>query len=151
MLDEPTSGLDPSGIVEMRTLLQQINREKGITIVLSSHHLAELEQLATQYAFLRRGRLVEQVSAEELQKRCQDCLDIAVSDVAVYTALLERELGHERYQVLPDGCVRIFDPQHDAQAYSGLASAHGLGVGKLELRRMSLEQYYFELKERGEA
>ena len=151
VLDEPASGLDPSGIVEMRTLLQQINREKGITIVLSSHHLAELEQLATQYAFLRRGRLVEQVSAEELQKRCQDCLDIAVSDVAVYTALLERELGHERYQVLPDGCVRIFDPQHDAQAYSGLASAHGLGVGKLELRRMSLEQYYFELKERGEA
>ena len=151
ILDEPTNGLDPSGIVEMRTLLQQVNREKGITIVLSSHHLAELEQLATQYAFLRRGRLVEQVSAEELQKRCQDCLDIAVSDVAVYTALLERELGHERYQVLPDGCVRIFDPRHDAQAYSGLASAHGLGVGKLELRRMSLEQYYFELKERGEA
>ena len=64
VLDEPTSGLDPSGIVEMRTLLQQVNREKGITIVLSSHHLAELEQLATQYAFLRRGRLVEQVSAE---------------------------------------------------------------------------------------
>ena len=47
--------------------------------------------------------------------------------------------------------MRIFDPRHDAQAYSGLASAHGLGVGKLELRRMSLEQYYFELKERGEA
>ena len=151
VLDEPTSGLDPSGIVEMRTLLQQVNREKGITIVLSSNHLAELEQLATQYAFLRRGRLVEQVSADELRKRCEDCLDIAVSDATVYTALLERELHHERYQVLPDGCVRIFDPRHDAQAYSGLASAHGLGVGKLELRRMSLEQYYFELKERGEA
>ena len=58
VLDEPTSGLDPSGIVEMRDLLQRLNRERGVTVVLSSHHLAELEQVATEYAFLRRGRLM---------------------------------------------------------------------------------------------
>ena len=151
ILDEPTSGLDPSGIVEMRTFLQQLNREKGITIVVSSHHLAELEQLATVYAFLSRGRLVEQVSARTLQTRCADCIDIGVSDPARYTVLLERELRHERYQVLPDGTVRIFDPQASVEAYSALASAQGLGVCKLERRKMSLEQYYLEMKKKGAA
>lgn len=151
VLDEPTSGLDPSGIVEMRDFLQRLNREKGVTVVLSSHHLAELEQIATEYAFLRRGRLMEQVSAEVLRERCADCIDIAVSDSARYVVLLEQELAHARYQVLPDGAVRILDPQLDIEAYSGLASAHDLGIVKLERRRMSLEQYYFDLKERGAA
>lgn len=149
VLDEPTSGLDPSGIVEMRGLLQRLNREKGITIVISSHHLAELEQLATVYAFIRNGCLVEQVSAEALRARCADCVDIAVSDAARFTALLERELHHERYQVLPDGTVRIFDPQLGIEAYSGLAAQYGLDVFKLERRKMSLEQYYLEMREKG--
>ena len=151
VLDEPTSGLDPSGIVEMRDLLQRLNRERGVTVVLSSHHLAELEQVATEYAFLRRGRLMEQVSAEVLRARCADCIDIAVSDPARYVVLLEQDLHHARYQVLPDGAVRVLDPQLDIEAYSGLASAHGLGIVKLERRRMSLEQYYFDLKEKGAA
>lgn len=151
VLDEPTSGLDPSGIVEMRDLLQRLNRERGVTVVLSSHHLAELEQVATEYAFLRRGRLMEQVSAEVLRARCADCIDIAVSDPARYVVLLEQELHHARYQVLPDGAVRVLDPQLDIEAYSGLASAHGLDIVKLERRRMSLEQYYFDLKEKGAA
>ena len=151
VLDEPTSGLDPSGIVEMRDLLQRLNRERGVTVVLSSHHLAELEQVATEYAFLRRGRLMEQVSAEVLRARCADCIDIAVSDPARYVVLLEQELHHARYQVLPDGAVRVLDPQLDIEAYSGLANAHGLGIVKLERRRMSLEQYYFDLKEKGAA
>ena len=85
ILDEPASGLDPSGIVEMRTLLQRLNREKGITVVLSSHHLAELEQMATVYAFLSHGRLLEQVGAEELRERCADRIEIAVSDAACWS------------------------------------------------------------------
>lgn len=149
ILDEPTNGLDPSGIVEMRVLLQRLNREKGITVVVSSHHLAELEQMATVYAFLSKGRLLEQVGAEELRVRCADCIDIAVSDVPRYAVLLETELHHDRYQVLPDSTVRILDPQHGIEAFSALASAHGMGVSKLERRKMSLEQYYLEMKERG--
>lgn len=94
ILDEPTNGLDPSGIVEMRAFLQGLNRDKGITIVISSHHLAELEQMATTYAFLKRGCVVEQVSARTLQERCADYVDIAVSDAARFTALLEKELRH---------------------------------------------------------
>ena len=151
ILDEPASGLDPSGIVEMRAFLQGLNRDKGITIVISSHHLAELEQMATTYAFLKRGCVVEQVSARTLQERCADYVDIAVSDAARFTALLEKELRHERYLVLLDGTVRIFDPAAGIEAYSGLAARAGMDVSKLERRKMSLEQYYLELKEKGVA
>ena len=151
ILDEPTNGLDPSGIVEMRAFLQGLNRDKGITIVISRHHLAELEQMATTYAFLKRGCVVEQVSARTLQERCADYVDIAVSDAARFTALLEKELRHERYLVLLDGTVRIFDPAAGIEAYSGLAVRAGMDVSKLERRKMSLEQYYLELKEKGVA
>lgn len=151
ILDESTNGLDPSGIVEMRAFLQGLNRDKGITIVISSHHLAELEQMATTYAFLKRGCVVEQVSARTLQERCADYVDIAVSDAARFTALLEKELRHERYLVLLDGTVRIFDPAAGIEAYSGLAVRAGMDVSKLERRKMSLEQYYLELKEKGVA
>ena len=151
VLDEPTSGLDPSGIVEMRALLLRLNREKGITVVVSSHHLAELEQMATVYGFLNRGRLLEQVGAEQLRARCADFIDIAVSDPAGYTVLLERERPGERYQVLPDQAVRILDPRAGAEAYSGLAGAAGMDVFRLERRTMSLEQYYLGLKEKGAA
>ena len=151
VLDEPASGLDPSGIAEMRALLHRLNREKGITIVLSSHHLPELEQLACTYAFLSRGKLVEQVSAEELRERCADCVDIGVSDAARYTVLLEQRMPQQRYQVLPDSVVRILDPQQGIEAYSALASEAGLAVFKLERRKTSLEQYYLDMKQRGAA
>ncbi|MEA5019561.1 MAG: ABC transporter ATP-binding protein [Gordonibacter sp.] len=151
ILDEPTSGLDPSGIAEMRLLLQRLNREKGITVVISSHHLSELEQLATTYAFLRSGCLVEQVSAETLRERCADCVDIGVSDTARFTALLEKELHHERYQVLASGTVRIFNPRLGIEAFSGLASKYGMDVYQLERRQMSLEQYYLQMREKGNA
>lgn len=151
ILDEPVTGLDPSGIVEVRALLQRLNRERGITVMLSSHNLAELEQLATTYAFMSHGRILEQVSAERLVARCADCIDIAVSDAERYTALLEKDLGQEHYQVLPDKTVRIFDPQLGIEAYSALASEQGMGIFKLERHRTSLEQYYLNLKERGAA
>ena len=148
VLDEPTSGLDPSGIVEMRALLLRLNREKGITVVVSSHHLAELEQMATVYAFLSHGRLLEQVGAEELRERCADRIEIAVSDAARYTVLLERELGCTNYQVLCDGTVSIANPRLGIEAYSNLASAHGLDILKLERRPLSLEQYYLDMKDK---
>lgn len=148
ILDEPTNGLDPSGIVEMRALLLRLNREKGITVVVSSHHLAELEQMATVYAFLSHGRLLEQVGAEELRERCADRIEIAVSDAARYTVLLERELGCTTYQVLGDGTVSIANPRPDIEAYSSLASAHGLAILKLERRRLSLEQYYLDMRDK---
>lgn len=149
ILDEPINGLDPSGIIEMRNLLIKLNREKNITIIISSHILSELEQIATIYGFLSQGWLLKEITADELHEQCAVYLDIAVTEPERYAALLEKEWKDISYQVLPDTSIRIKNPEMTSDAYSLLAADHAIGVLKLEQKQMMLEEYYMNLKERG--
>jgi len=149
ILDEPINGLDPSGIIEMRKLLLMLNMEKNITILLSSHILSELEQLASVYGFLNEGKLLEQISASNLRKRCSDYIEILVSDFERYAALLEKKLNHKQFQVLPDNVIRISNPKLEIEVFSRLASDNNMSISKLEKKQMSLENYYMTLKNGG--
>lgn len=108
LLDEPINGLDPFGIVEIRNLLLKLNREKNITILISSHILTELSNLVTYYGFINDGRLIKQISNEELAKECNKYLELKVTDSEKMTALLETELGYTSYKVTPDNTIHIF-------------------------------------------
>lgn len=146
ILDEPINGLDPSGIIELRGLLHRLNEEKNVTLLLSSHILTELQQLATVYGFLNRGTLIEEISAKDLLEKCSDCIEIKLSDVAKYAALLEKNFPDETCTVLPDSTVRIIKPKREAESYSRLASENDIliiGMGRIQ---SSLEDYYMELK-----
>lgn len=149
VLDEPVNGLDPSGIVELRALLQRLNTEKRITILLSSHILSELQQTATMFGFLSRGNLLEEISAQKLHEKCADRLDIAVEDREKYAALLTKHFPEENWQVLPEGTIQIRGFRREPGAYSRLAMEHGLCILKLERRSASLEDYYMNLKNGG--
>ena len=149
LLDEPINGLDPSGIIEMRNLLLKLNQEKNITILLSSHILSELEHIATVYGFLQNGCLLEQISSEELHQKCSDYVAIQVSDPEKYAVLLERELHHDKYQILPDGRIHILDAKEANEVYSRLAGNFGLQVAELVRCQQSLEDYYVNLKSGG--
>lgn len=151
ILDEPINGLDPSGILETRNLLLKLNREKRITIVLSSHILSELEQIATVYGFLKEGKLLEQITARHLKEKCARYIEIEVSDTERYTALLEKHLDHGQYQVMPDGGIRIWNPQKEIEAYSRLASDHNISITGLEKRQTALTDYYSSLKNGGQS
>lgn len=150
MLDEPINGLDPSGIIEMRTLLLKLNQEKQVTILLSSHILAELEQIATVYGFLSHGRVLEEISAKDLHEKCSNFIDLRLSEPEKYAAVLETEIPGTSYQILQDGTVRIFNPGRETDQYGNLAFAHEIGVRGLNEHRMSLEDYYVDIKKRGE-
>ena len=149
ILDEPINGLDPSGIIEFRNLLRRLNEEKKITILLSSHILAELQQIADVYGFLSRGVLLEEISTEELRERCADCIELSLSDTAGYCVYLEKAFPEENYKVLPQDKVRIYAPKRQGEAYSRLAAEHDIAIKSMQTLQSSLEDYYMKLKERG--
>ena len=149
ILDEPINGLDPSGIIEIRSLLQRLNEEENMTILLSSHILSELEHIASHYGFLSHGQLVEEVSAKTLHEQCADYIALSLSDVDRYAAIFERHCPEEHCQVMPDYVLRIYQPQHTVEFYSNLATKNGLTILGLQTVQGSLEDYYMSLKERG--
>ena len=146
VLDEPINGLDPSGILEFRTLLHRLNEEKGITILISSHILSELQQTAHVFGFLSKGKLLEEISADKLAEKCMDYLDIKVTDVEEFAALLERNFPEESFRVLPDRTIQISHPCREPESYSRLAADNGLYLRGLERKQASLEDYYISLK-----
>lgn len=106
LLDEPINGLDPQGIIEVRELILKLNRERGITVLISSHILDELSRLATHYGFIDGGRLIREISARQLEKECRKCMRIVVSDAKILAVLLD-EKGVE-YAGVDDHTADIF-------------------------------------------
>ncbi len=145
LLDEPINGLDPAGIIEIRNLLLKLNREKGITIIVSSHILTELQYMATEYGFLSNGKVIEQISAEDLKKKCQSYLEVKITQPEKYASLLESKLGCSQYKVMPDGSICIFDAGDRVAEYSALAINSGIGLLSFEQKEVNLENYYMGL------
>lgn len=150
ILDEPINGLDPSGIIEFRNLLHRLNEEKGITILLSSHMLSELQQIATIYGFLSKGILIEEITSNALKTKCSDCIEIKVTDIERYSVLIEKEFPKECYKVLPENTLRIYNPQKQAEVYSKIASKNDIYITGMHTIQSSLEDYYMQLKNKGE-
>ena len=145
ILDEPINGLDPAGIIEIRNLLLSLNREKGITIIISSHILAELENIATEYGFLNKGKLVEQITAQDLKEKCQSYLEVKVTDASKYVGLLEQTFEAVDYKVMPDSSVQIYSKVDRLTDYSALAVNNGIGLLEISRKERNLEDYYMSL------
>lgn len=145
ILDEPINGLDPSGIIEIRNLLLRLNKEKNITILISSHILLELANIATCYGFLNKGRLVKEISARELNENCKSYLEIKVTNANKLAALLEERLGYSDYKVLPQDVIQLFDEDRNPEKVSELIIKNGIGLSSLEEKTIDLENYYMSL------
>ena len=143
LLDEPINGLDPEGIREMRELLLRLNRERGLTILVSSHILGELSKIATRYGIIQQGRMVEQITAAELEQKCADYLHLRADQPRKAGALLERELRLTRWEMRPEGEIRIYEAV-DARAVGQMLAQAGLAVEEMGLHRQDLEGYFLE-------
>lgn len=145
ILDEPINGLDPKGIIEIRNLFLKLNREKNITIILSSHILAELANVVTTYGFLNKGIMLEQISAINLAKKCESYLEIKVSDVEKFTVALERELSIFNYKVYPDHSIHIYDLLDKPEKVSLVAAKNEIAIMSLNVKSVNIENYYMTL------
>ena len=145
VLDEPINGLDPEGIIEIRNMLKRLNEEENITILISSHILAELSHLCTDYLFIRKGSLRQNTSAEELHKICGEYYHIHTDNDAVALAVLQKQLGVERCDVLKDGSLRLYERLDDLPLVSKTLYENGLVPVTLHVHEADLESYYMKL------
>ena len=143
LLDEPINGLDPEGIREMRELLLRLNRERGLTILVSSHILGELSKIATRYGIIQEGRMVEQITARELEQKCTDYLHLKADQPQKAAALLEREFHLTRWEMRPEGDIRIYEAV-DTKAVGQILTQAGIAVEEMGLHRQDLESYFLE-------
>ena len=145
LLDEPINGLDPEGIVEFRNLLLRLNRERQTTILISSHILSELANLATCYGFIDNGRMLEQISAKALKEKCRACLELAVDSAPAAARALEQGLGARDYEVLPDNVIRLYCHLDEPARVTQLLVESGVALRSIEQKGASLGDYFLSL------
>ncbi len=144
ILDEPINGLDPMGIIEIRELLKKINKEKGITILISSHILGELSEVATTYGIISGGKLIEEISSEALAEKCRQYIDLKVDDAKKAVILLEREFGITDYEVLEDNKIKVFSHLDKGGAINSILSKAGVIVENISIKGEKLEEYFMD-------
>jgi len=145
ILDEPTNGLDPMGIVELRELIKKLNREKGLTVLISSHILSELYQVATSFGIIHKGKLLEELTAKELDEKCRQHLRIKVDQPSKGAIVLEDTLSTTDFEVMPDGTMKLYHYLDDVRTVSRALTNNGLVIEHLSQNGDSLESYFTKL------
>ena len=142
VLDEPVNGLDPQGIIEIRELILHLNRERNLTVLISSHILDELSRLATHYGFIDKGHLVQEISAAELEKKCRKYLHVVVTDTKLLVRALE-PLGID-YEILSEQTANLYDTI-SVSKLTKLLEAENCELISLSEQEESLENYFINL------
>jgi ABC-2 type transport system ATP-binding protein len=144
ILDEPINGLDPMGIVEIRNLLLKLNKEKEMTILISSHILSELYQLATDYIIINRGIIVDKLSLQELDVKCKRAVVLEVEDMEKAKRVVVETLGSKDYEIIGDSIIKIYDYVNDVRAVAQAMLDNQCLVLYLNVAGKGLEEYFME-------
>ena len=149
ILDEPINGLDPIGIKEIRDTLKKLNEEEKITILISSHILSELYLIANHFCFIDQGRIIKDVSKEELDLECSKCIVIKTKDVKKATVVLEKELSTTNYKVIDNTEIRLYDYLENSAKVNKTLLTNGLDIMGIYESGISLEDYFNSLIKEG--
>lgn len=142
VLDEPINGLDPEGIIEIRELLLNLNRNKNITILVSSHYLDELSRIATHYGFLDRGEIVKEISSVELADKMEAKMEFKVDNASEFVKFFEsKKLS---YKVMDKNRIDVYGKCNLSKLVAELAG-RGLVASEVHEKEESLENYYMNL------
>lgn len=145
ILDEPVNGLDPTGIIELRELLKKLARENHVTILISSHILSELNQLATCYGFLHHGKLLKQITAKELNEECKRHIKLKTDDTKRTVTVLEEQLKIKNFSIYPDNFIRVYEKLEETHIISKTISSNGIIIEEISVQGEELEAYYENL------
>ena len=144
VLDEPINGLDPEGIVEIRELLKKLNKEEKVTIIISSHILSELSLLCTDYIFINHGKILDELTAEQLSEECSEYYQIDTDNNELASAILTNDCGIGKMEVLENGSIRIYEGLDDIRNISKRLYDGGVIPTQLARNEVNLEEYYMK-------
>ncbi|MBS4192163.1 ATP-binding cassette domain-containing protein [Bacillus sp. FJAT-49705] len=144
ILDEPTNGLDPIGIKDIRDLIFMLNKEYGITFLLSSHILGEIEQVANRIGVIKNGRLLNEVALEEIRKQHTDYIELLTTNAEKTVYLLEKELHISNMKIIQGNRIRIYDLSHTQNDISKLLIQNDIGLEEIQKHSSSLEDYFYK-------
>ena len=145
ILDEPLNGLDPQGIVELREILSHLNKKYGITMLISSHILDELEMIATRYGFIHQGQMIEEITAEKLQEKLKKYISLDVENIGLASITLEQKLHTENFKVMDDHTIYLYDFVNESSLVATTLIQEGVILNKMNISNVSLENYYLSL------
>lgn len=143
ILDEPTNGLDPQGIVEVRELLLDLNRERNMTIIISSHILGELSRLVTTCGIIEKGELLCETSIADMEKECRESLNVRTTGLHNTEQIME-QLSVTEYEVNGND-LRIYCKTEDAPRIVSALCAENVGILEVVAGGQSLEDYFFSV------
>ena len=145
LLDEPINGLDPEGIHAMRNLFRRLRDEWGITLLISSHVLSEIEQVADKIGVINNGRLIREVSMETVRSSTTDYVEITTSDIVSAAFVLEEKLNIKNFRKISDHVIRIYDSGITQDALSKGLIMNDVPIESLTRRHHTLEEYFFDM------
>ena len=139
------NGLDPQGIVELREILSHLNKKYGITMLISSHILDELEMIATRYGFIHQGQMIEEITAEKLQEKLKKYISLDVENIGLASITLEQKLHTENFKVMDDHTIYLYDFVNESSQVATTLIQEGVILNKMNISNVSLENYYLSL------
>ncbi|MEH6888618.1 ABC transporter ATP-binding protein [Bacillus sp. JJ864] len=145
ILDEPINGLDPIGIKELRELFKLLCKEYGITLLVSSHILGEMEQMADTIGVIQNGKLIKEVSMKSINGQQTEYIEVAVQDVKRAAYLLENKLRLTNYKIMSENMIRIYDMTATQQAISKTLIINDIAIESINKKHSSLEEYFLNL------
>lgn len=145
ILDEPINGLDPKNIAALRETLLRLNKEKNMTLFVSSHILSELYLLATDYIIIHKGMIMETLTQQELEAKCRKYIRIRTEDVPRCLTVLEKELHQADYKVVSDNTIYLYSYIERIREVWEVLTKHQIVVTELTISEQNLEEYFLSV------
>ena len=144
ILDEPTNGLDPAGIIEIREIIKKLVNEKCLTVLISSHILGELSQVATNYGILHHGKIIQELSKTELLQKSQQYISLQVGEVEKALTILDK-LNIAEYEVSDDEEIRIYSNLDQIAQINRKLVLENIDVLGISMANQNLEDYFMDI------
>lgn len=142
ILDEPINGLDPIGISELRDLFKKLNEERNITILISSHILNELYQVANKFCIIEKGRVIKEITKQQLDEECSKCIVIKTTQASKAAVIIEEQLQTKNYKIIDNQEIRLYDYLENSGKVNKVLIKNDIDIISLYETGITLEDYF---------